>query len=336
MTDEPEQSLFLGLESGGRKIAATVIDRENRVLARAEDVRNTGNRAEATLAQIEALAVSIVEGLPGGSGTVQAVGWGFGGMVDRELNQPHVNPHEEGWEGLQARALLESALSLPVYVVNDCNAAALAEGHCGAGSLEGNMIYMTVGSGIGGGVLVEGHLFSGGRFGEVEIGHLPLDPEALPCPCGNLGCVESSCSGDGLGRLALHWRERFLESSELSRRIGSMAPSEITPLLFDLQTEDPLAEACRAHLISIVGKAGAILANLFNPSCFVLGGGVMQNTWLLEPLQAAMHSGVAPPLQANFPVVAAALNKDVVPLGAALYARQCIFEKPALAGSLTS
>lgn len=321
MAERSRQDLFLGLESGGRKIAAVILDEDDRVVCAAEDFRKPENRAEATLAQIQEVAESALRQLPDSVGSPVAAGWGFGGMVDRASNQPHVNPHEAGWEGLSARTLLESALSLPIYVVNDCNAAALAEGHVGAGSLEGNMIYLTIGSGIGGGALVDGKLLEGGRFGEIEIGHLPLDPELLPCPCGNRGCLESTCSGDGLCRLAYHWRMRFPESV-LSRELDNLSPAEIGPRLLDRSSRDPLALACQNHFLKLMGKAGAILVNLFNPSVLVLGGGVMQNTWLLKPLKESILQGVAPQLHASFEIRSAALQTDVVPLGAALYARQ--------------
>ena len=321
MAESSRQNLFLGLESGGRKIAAAIVDEANRVVSRAEGSRRSGNRAKATLKQIQNVAEAALQQLPDAAGSLVAAGWGFGGMVDRKNNQPQVNPHEAGWEGLSSRTALESALSLPVHVINDCNAAALAEGHAGAGSLEGTMIYVTLGSGIGGGALVDGKLLEGGRFGEMELGHLPLDPELLPCPCGNVGCLESTCSGDGLGRLALHWRERF-RNSVLSRELENRSPEEIAPQLLEPDTRDPLALACQNHFLELLGKAGAILVNLFNPTVLVLGGGVMQNAWLLKPLKAAIHQGVAPQLKASFEIRSAALQTDVVPLGAALYARQ--------------
>jgi glucokinase len=227
---------------------------------------------------------------------------------------------------LGGRQLLEKALGLPVYVENDCNVAALAEGHAGAGQPTGVMIYITVGSGIGGGVLKDGVLFEGGRFGEVEVGHLVVDPGGLLCPCGNLGCLEASCSGDGLGRLALASRPRFIPVSNLAWSLKPGARG-IANELFHNYPDDPLAKFCIDHFIDRMGYACSFLVNLFNPKVIVMGGGVMQNQWLLEPILGAMEGRVTPQLKSECRIVGAALGKQVVPLGAALYARQKWIQK---------
>ncbi len=318
MSPDGSSPLALGFETGGRKIAAVVCDATGALVSRAETTRSSSNQAPDTLERLlqagkDALAKAGLE-----TGKLVGAGWGFGGMVDRQENQPYCNPHEPGWEGFPARERVEETFQVPLKVENDCNAAALAEYFLGAGERRGSMVYITVGSGIGGGIVRGGQLFEGGRFGEAEIGHLVVEPDGLPCPCGNRGCLEASCSGDGLGRLALANRERLLNSSPLAQRLEHRAPETIAPLLFEAYPEDPLAAFCLTTFIDRMGLACSTLVNLFNPDIIVMGGGVLKHAWLLPEIHRAMEGRVAPQLQAPFRLKRTSLGENVVPVGAAL------------------
>jgi len=312
--------LYLGLETGGKKVAAVVCDREHRVLSEAGVERPAQYRAEETLSLLGDVAERALGGCKAGMGELKAAGWGFGGMVDRARNMPHRNPHEKGWDEIPDLKALEERLGTPVFVENDCNIAALGECHLGAGEREGIILYVTVGSGIGCGIIYNGRILQGSRFGEGEVGHIVMDPGGLECPCGNRGCLEATCSGDGLGRLARHVSSRFIEESSLASRIGPMKDRAIAPHLFEQRETDPLARYCIEHFSENMGQACSILSNLFNPRRIIFGGGVMAYPWLYDAFREVMQTRVAPQIHANFELVPARLGKRVVPLGAAVYA----------------
>ena len=318
MAPDGSSPLALGFETGGKKIAAVVCDSAGSVVSRAETTRPSGNRAPGTLELLLQVGKEAVERAGATAEKLIGAGWGFGGMVDRHENQPYCNPHEPGWEGFPARQRIEDTFGVPLKVENDCNAAALAEYFLGAGERSGSIVYLTVGSGIGGGTVQNGRLLEGGRFGEMEIGHLVVEPDGLRCPCGNRGCLEASCSGDGLGRLALANRERLLETSPLARRLEGQPPEKIAPLLFEAFPEDPLAAFCIRAFIDRMGLACSAIINLFNPETLVMGGGVLKHAWLLPEIQKAMADRVAPQLQAPCRIKPSALGESVVPVGAAL------------------
>ena len=107
-----------------------------------------------------------------------------------------------GWERLPIATTLEKEFDLPVSMENDCNLAALAEAHFGAGQGHRTVFYVTLGTGVGGGIVHDGHIQAFGDIGEAEIGHIVVVPEGPPCWCGGRGCVESVCSGPGISQLA--------------------------------------------------------------------------------------------------------------------------------------
>ncbi|MFW6039340.1 MAG: ROK family protein [bacterium] len=321
---EKEGRVYLGLETGGTKLVATLADAQGSVLDTRRQPRAATNDAEQTVQALLNLADRLMSEHGIARADLAAVGFGFGGTVDRQHHEPTLSLHESGWARGDFRARIEQHFEVPVFCENDCNMAALAEAHQGAGVTRGVTFYMTVGSGIGGGIVHDGRLLECSRWGEAEIGHLVVDPLGPTCSCGNRGCLEALCSGWGLAGMARQMAPQFMGCSGLADHLPSLAQVEVAKALFAAYPGDPLAEACIARFCDLMAQACAVVMNLLVPKVIVFGGGVMRENWLIEAIAARTRRRVAPYLKEPTHFTLARLGEQAVPVGAILHARQCI------------
>lgn len=319
--------IYLGLETGGSKIVATLADEQAQVLLSQSAPRHPRNRAPETLRALIELAQSVLTDPACGARTLAAVGFGFGGPVNRDRNAPSMCHHEEGWEDFDSVPQLEQALGAPVLCENDCNAAALAEAHRGAGSADGVTFYFTVGSGIGGGIVHNGRILECSPWGEAEVGHIVLEEDGPLCPCGNRGCLEALCSGWGLAEMGRNAASDFSGTSQLAARVGEMPTGEVARALFAAYPDDPLAAHCIQRFCDYMARASALVINLLAPKVIVFGGGVMHNAWLPGEIQERTRSLVAPHLRQPCQFEPARLGDQAVSLGAILYAMQVVRDR---------
>lgn len=316
-----EDVIYLGLESGGTKLVATVADADANVLATRVVRRNPQNRAPQTLADLVALGRQLLaEHAPPGA-PLAAVGFGFGGTVDRSRNEPVRNLHEEGWDAGGFNRQLGEQFRAPVFCENDCKAAALAEAHRGAGSPVGVSFYCTVGSGVGGGVVHDGRILSCSPFGEAEFGHLIVEEDGPQCACGNRGCLESLCSGWGLATMASRLAPQFEADSDLAAGLKDLPRADVARRVFAAYPGDPLARACVERFCELMGRACATVMTLLTPRAIVFGGGVMHNEWLPAAIQERTRGRVPPYLRQACRFERAKLGELAVSLGAILHAR---------------
>jgi glucokinase len=212
-------------------------------------------------------------------------------------------PNLPGWDEIPLAKEIQEAFSLPVYLENDCNAAAIAEHRFVAGKGTRHMVYITVSTGIGAGVVVDGTVRQGatGAFG--EIGHIIVDPDGPPCPCGNRGCLEAVASGTAIARMA---REIYGQSIS-AKEVAALAEQG------DATAKQILETAF--HFLGI-GLVNAV--NLFDPEVIVVGGGVAQ---IGDPLFKVVRERVAANRfhhsSANVKVVPAELGTKAGVIGAA-------------------
>jgi glucokinase len=240
----------IGLDIGGTKVEAVAIDAADAVVSSLR--RPTGHGADQVLATAARAVEDLVAGL--GSPALESVGAGIPGMVDPTTGtvQHAVNL---GIEGFPFGAELEARLGVPVAVENDVNAAALGVSHLLG--LGGSLAYLNVGTGLAAGLVTDGVLIRGARGGAGEIGHVPVDPAGLPCPCGQRGCLETMASGAGIAR---RWEGR-----------GAHAAAEV---LRAAEEGDPLARDIRLRLAEGIAAAVRILVLTNDVEAVVVGGGV--------------------------------------------------------------
>jgi glucokinase len=314
----PSVPLSIGVDIGGTKVAAGVVDGEGRVVARAR--RLTPSRdAEA----VEATITEVVSELRARHEVV-AVGIGAAGFVDADRARVLFAPHL-AWRNEPLQEAVTKAVGLPVVVENDANAAAWAEYRFGAGRGEPMLVCVTLGTGIGGGIVADG-VVQRGRYGMAgEFGHMVVVPDGHRCECGNRGCLEQYASGNVLGREA---RELARAGSPvtvpLMQRVGGDVSALVGPLITEAARD---GDPCAVELFEDVGRwLGIGLANLaaaLDPGMFVIGGGVSDaGELLLRPARESFRRtltgrGFRPEPR----ILAAALGPEAGLVGAADLAR---------------
>jgi glucokinase len=312
-------TLAVGVDIGGTKVAAGVVDEQGDVLARAR--RLTPSRDPRA---VEATIVEVVRQLREVHDVV-AVGIGAAGFVDADRSRVRFAPHL-AWRDEPLRDALAGVLAVPVVVENDANAAAWSEWRFGAGRGESHLVCVTLGTGIGGGMVIDG-VPQRGRFGMAgEFGHMVVVPDGRRCECGNRGCLEQYASGNVLGREA---RELARAGSPVTvallERVGGNVDALVGPVVTQAARE---GDPCAVELFDDVGRwLGVGLANLaaaLDPGTFVIGGGVSEaGELLLGPARESFRRTLTGRgYRAEARIVAAAFGPEAGLVGAADLARR--------------
>ncbi len=275
--------LAIGIDVGGTKIAAGVVDEDGQVRAR-ERADTPGTDPAAVLDAI----VRIVEQLRSGH-VVSAVGIGAAGFVDADGATVLFSPHL-AWRNEPLRDTATERLGLPVVVENDANAGAWAEWRFGAARGEADVVMVTLGTGIGGAIVIDGRPYRGSHGIAGEFGHMQVVPDGLPCECGNRGCWEQYASGRVLARLG---QGAAAGGTPLGRRLLEMAGGDVRDIEGHHVTAaardgDGDAIAQLAEVGDWLGVGVANLAAVLDPGVVVIGGGVIgAGELLLGPARAA-------------------------------------------------
>ena len=281
--------LTIGVDVGGTKVAAGVVDEKGHILAQTR--RPTPS---ASPADVEDVIAACVDELSAGR-TIEAVGVGAAGYVDADRSRVLASPNL-AWREEPLRDAVRARVGLPVVVENDANAAAWAEYRFGAGRGVEHLVLVTVGTGIGGGIVLGGQLYRG-RFGiAAEFGHMQVVAAGRRCGCGQHGCWEQYCSGRALLREA---REIADVQPGLGRRLlelGDGRPEgiEAREVTEAAREGDPAALACFEEIGGWLGQGLADLVAALDPEVLVIGGGVADaGELLLEPARRVFADQVA-------------------------------------------
>lgn len=279
-------SLTCGIDVGGTKIAGAVVDTDGRVLESLvveSPARDTG--------AIEAAITGLVQAL-GRSHRITAVGVGAAGFISASRSTVLFAPNL-AWRDVDLRADLEERLGLPVVIENDANAAAWGEFRYGAAEDVDDVVMVTVGTGVGGGVVSSGRLLRGHSGTAAEIGHLRVVPDGRPCGCGAKGCLEQYASGSALVHNA-RAAARSPEGAALLAlaggdpgRIGGRMVTEAA------RAGDAFARRQLEEVGTWLGAGLASLATVLDPAVIVVGGGVSDaDDLLLGPVREAFHEAL--------------------------------------------
>ena len=267
-------------------------------------------------------ALAEVAGAVRGDHEVLGVGVGVPGLVDRR-GVLRFAPNLQGVLDLDIKGELEARVGVEVRVDNDATCAAWGERQVGAAQGYDDVILVTLGTGIGGGIVVDGRLMRGANGFAGEIGHMSIDPNGLDCPCGHQGCWERYASGGGLGRLAQQAAAEGRAARVLELAHGDTALVRGEHVTVAAAEGDPEAHAVMAEFGWWVALGLANLANVFDPQGFVLGGGlVAAGEMLLDPVRAAFAGLVTGgPYRPEVAIVPATLGEHAGAIGAA-----CLFD----------
>ena len=300
---------------GGTNLRAALVDGAGEVLVRHEVASTPDASPGEVLERIGELLATVGEGA---ATPPAAAALAVAGLIDAEGGRVMVSPNISAFRNLALTGPVSERLGIPVSIENDASAAALGEHRFGAGRGTRHLLHATLGTGIGGGLVVDGRLYRGAQGLAGEIGHIVLDAAGPPCGCGARGCLEAIAGGVAFGRRA----QRLVES-------GS------APVLAEVAAGHPatagdLAEAARrgeAAAIAEIRNGGhtigiglGSIVNVLNPDAITLSGGLLgMGDLLLDPLRAAMASLAYGPASST-PVRTSTLGEDAGLLGAAAVA----------------
>ena len=308
--------LTAGVDIGGTKLLAVAASEKGEIVAERREPTAAG--PDAILAATAAVVAGLIAAEPG----IAAVGVGFPGLVDLD-GAVHYAPNLPGFVGVPARDRLAAACSVPVTVDNDANVAALGEVVHGAGRGHREVLVVTLGTGIGGGLIINGEVHRGGRGFSAEIGHFTVDPGGPMCACGGRGHWEALASGTALGRRAREWAARGDAPSVLARASGVVEAVTGHDVGLAAMAGEPDGLAILAEHAGAVAVGLGGLVNILDPEVVVVSGGLVElGDLLLDPLRAALPEHVE---GAGYrpvpPVLAAELGEHAGAVGAAALAR---------------
>jgi len=303
------EKYFLGADTGGTGIKFVITGSDESVLASGEVPTNPMNINTALQALATAVSLSLESLQPGA--IFSAVGMACAGIINPVSGHLGRSPNLPGWQNTNLAAALSGVFpGLPVALANDVNGALYGEFRGGAGRGCQNLAMIALGTGVGGGVIIDGRLLLGAHCGAAEIGHMVLDLEGPQCTCGSQGCLEAWAGSTGLMRRA--HESGIPYSITNTRALADLAHSG------DEAALEIFTEAGRR-----LGQAVANLINLIDPEMVIVGGGVaLAGDLILEPCRQMIPALVMAEEGRHVPVTAAALGTHAAAVGAAFLARE--------------
>ena len=306
----------LAIDIGGTKLAAGIVGPAGNILARGETPTLASEGPERVLNRIFRLAENVLAAPGVSADAIGRIGIGCAGPVDRLKGLILNPPNLPGWVHVPLVERIEKALGRPTVLENDANAAALGEFRYGAGKGASSLVYLTVSTGIGSGIILDGKIWHGVKDGAGEVGHMTLLPDGPMCGCGNRGCLEALASGPSIARRA---REALAagQPSRL-REAGDFTAADVVRLA---QEGDPIAAEVWDATVEYLGLGVAAIVTILAPERVVIGGGVTQaGDFLFKPLRREVRHRVKLVAVESVPILPAALGPDVGILGAAAVA----------------
>jgi glucokinase len=307
-------TVALGVDLGGTNLRAAVVSDAGDIV---DEVSHPTLAKQGPDAVIKRIAEAIAEvasraGVPADV----PIGVAAPGPLDPRAGIVHFAPNLPGWIDIPLSTRLEALTGRNVFLGNDANAAALGELYFGAGRGTRNLVYVGIGTGVGGGVISEGILIDGVRGMGAELGHVCVSMDGPRCTCGSTGCIESYCSSWAIRRdaeiLVASGRGNMIAEAAGSRRVGTRAVNEAA------RKSDPDALALLERAGYALGTGLGNFINIFNPEVIVIGGGVAEiGEPLLGPARRAMAAHSIPAIHHGVRVIPSALGVKTGTYGAA-------------------
>jgi glucokinase len=313
--------LILGIDLGGTKILTSVINAQGEMLSRDHSITPAAKGPEGVIQAIHASAERALEGASISMDRVWAVGVGAPGLADTKAGILYTSPNLPGWKDVPLRDILQEKLKKKAFLINDGNAAALGEFYFGAAKGVPHFIYVTISTGIGGGIVVDGKVLNGFMGMAGEIGHMTIADEGPPCHCGNRGCWEALASGTALAKEAQKRIEKGADTTILTFAEGKI--DKVTAQVVQTAAEkgDLLANELILKTAYYFGVGLANLVNIFNPEMIVIGGGLSNmGDRLLKPAYQVAGERAFSRSYRMVRFVRAGLGRNSGVLGAAAFA----------------
>lgn len=309
---------LIGVDIGGTKIATGLVDRSGKMLERVVEPTEAVQGPDAVIRRMVGAIRTALARRNLTPADLAGIGVCAPGPIDPDAGMVVTAPNL-GWDHVALAPRLSSEFGVPTYLGNDANAAALGESRFGAGRGVRNMVYITVSTGVGGGIVSEGKIINGTHFSAGEIGHIIVVPHDGPrCGCGQEGCLEAMSSGTAIARRAVAALDAGRPS--LIRDLVGNDLSKVTPAEVGQAAKqgDALAQEVLTEAWHYLGIGIINLINLFDPEMIVIGGGVAQlGDQLFDPVRRFVRERALGDLGSKVKILPAELGGDVGILGAA-------------------
>jgi glucokinase len=267
----------IGVDLGGTNIRAGAVDYQGTIIARKKIATEAILGAEPVLNKLASLVIDVKNMVP--AQNLKGVGFGIPGAIQSRKGVVTQAPNIPSWDGLAIRQMLQDRLEVPCFIENDANSFAVGEAWMGAGRGHNHVCCLTLGTGVGGGVIIEGDLLRGADGMAAELGHISVKADGALCNCGSYGCLETFASATGINRM---FREMIRGRKSSMSHISDEA---ITPeIIYDhAKKGDSLAQEILTTAGTGLGVGIATLINIFNPEIMIVGGGIAASWDILMP-----------------------------------------------------
>ena len=280
---------ILVADLGATSIDVAVTTLDGRILGHHDEPARIEAGPEACLDRVDALFDSLLRTTQGLAGRLWGIGIGVPGPVEFESGRPISPPIMPGWDGYPIRERFTARYGAPVWVDNDVNVLALGEWRSGVAAGHANVVVVKIGTGIGAGIISDGHLHRGAQGSAGDVGHIQVvDDPAVVCRCGNVGCLEALAGGEAIGRAGQAVAEAG-RSARLQTALDQHGTVTAEDVARAASFGDPVAVALLQEAGRRVGSMLASVVNFFNPSLIVIGGGVANSP---DQLLAAIREAI--------------------------------------------
>jgi glucokinase len=308
----------IGIDLGGTFIKAALVDKQGQILVKKEIPTKADAGFPVVVSQLRDVTQELVNEADKKQGIVVGACVATPGLVDFKTGVVHLAPNFAGWVDVPLLPEMQKGFPFPYYIENDANAAAYGEKWMGAGKDKQTVIVLTVGTGIGGGLIFDGKIWHGADGAGGEPGHINLFPDGFQCGCGNTGCLEAHASATGIVKRTIIAIESG-ESTKITELVKNDLSKITSKVVYDAAVAgDKIARRIMLETGKYLGIGIATLINLLNPEMVILGGGVMKaGDWILIPAKEEVEKRAFKFLVGRTPIVLAKLGNNAGMIGAA-------------------
>lgn len=305
-----KKDLIAAVDLGGTNLKVALVSKKYKIIDRLYiDTSGFKNRQDLIKGIVSAVK-SIAKNNKLSLGAILGLGIGLPGPVDNKSGRVHFLPNISGWKDVLLKGILEKQLGIPVFVDNDAKLMCLAEYTVGAAKGSQNAICVTLGTGVGGGIIISGKLYRGLDNAAGELGHLPINENGPICNCGGRACLEAYV---GNKRIINSAKKIFSDFTTLEALSDSANKGNKKAALF------------WSRIGEHIGSALIGLVNIFNPECIVIGGGIScAGRILFDPIRKKVEDYAMPVQAKRVSIIKAKLSKDAGLIGAAILVRENI------------
>lgn len=320
-----DRQLVLAVDLGGTKIAAGLVSIKGEIISRGYCLTMAEEGPEVVIKRLLSLTHRTLKRAGIKNSELKGVGVAAAGALDIRKGLVTASPNLPDWRNVPLQRIVGEEIGMKTYLINDASAAALGEHRLGAGRGVSNLIYLTISTGIGGGMILGGQLYIGTDGCAGEIGHMTVDVNGPQCNCGNVGCLETLASGTAMAKEAIRRLSQGERSSLVALVRGKLENIDAKLLARAARQGDSLACDVISNAAYYLGIGMVNLVNIFNPERIVVGGGVAQmGDLLLEPARRVVKERAFSLPVRTARIVRAKLGGDSGIIGAALF----VFQEP--------